>query len=142
MLRHDAIAAPAAAKALARGVCVLLVALVCLVSAHAPAAAALKAIDVTPDADRIDISEAGEYYEPQGDQITIDSAPGRDSVTQRVQANASSPGTSPGWFAFALRNSTDKTVERWLVIDRYSMAGSGVVWPDLDARRVEKISHS
>ncbi len=142
MLRQAAIAVLAAVKAGVRGGCLLAVALACLLLAHAPAGAALKVIDVTSDADRIDISEAGEFYEPQGDQIIIESAPGRDSVTQRVAAHASTPGSNPGWFAFALRNNTDKAVERWLVVDRYNMAGSGVIWPDLDSRRIEKISHS
>jgi diguanylate cyclase (GGDEF)-like protein/PAS domain S-box-containing protein len=141
MLRPCKIAL-AAFAALPRGARVLAMALACLVLALAPAAAAPKVIDVTNDADRIDISEAGEFYEPQGDQITIESAPGRDGVTQRVAATASNPGTNPAWFAFALRNNTDKTVERWLVVDRYNMSGSGVVWPDLDSRRIEKISHS
>jgi diguanylate cyclase (GGDEF)-like protein/PAS domain S-box-containing protein len=118
------------------------IALAGIVLGHAPAAAALKAIDVTGDSDRLDISALGEFYEPQGDQITIETAPGSDGLTQRLAANASSPGANPAWFAFALRNSSDKQVERWLAVDRYNMAGSGVVWPDLDARRIEKISHS
>ena len=83
-----------------------------------------------------------EFYEPQGDQITIETAPGADGITQRLTSSASTPGRNPAWFAFALRNATDKPVERWLAVDRYNMAGSGVVWPDLDARRIEKISHS
>ena len=138
---HD-IATPARATSLARGFCGLVIFLVCLLLSQAPAAAALKAIDVTSDADRLDISGLGDFYEPQGDQIVIETAPGSDGVTQRLTFNASSPGTNPAWFAFALRNNTDKSVERWLAVDRYNMAGSGVVWPDLDARRIEKISHS
>ena len=59
-----------------------------------------------------------------------------------MTANASTPGTKPGWFAFALRNTTDKQVERWLVVDRYNPAASGVIMPDLDARRIEKIAYS
>ena len=85
---------------------------------------------------------SAEFYEPQGDQITIETAPGSDGITQRLTSSASTPGTNPAWFAFALRNATDKPIERWLAVDRYNMAGSGVVWPDLDARRIEKISHS
>ena len=139
--RHD-IAKLAGTRVLARGVFALAVFLACLLLAQAPALAAIKAIEVTNDTDRLDISALGEFYEPQGDQITIETAPGADGITQRLTSSASTPGKNPAWFAFALRNATDKPVERWLAVDRYNMAGSGVVWPDLDARRIEKISHS
>jgi diguanylate cyclase (GGDEF)-like protein/PAS domain S-box-containing protein len=139
---HHSNALPAVINALSRVACAFAMLLAFIVLMQAPAAAALKIIDVTNDADRIDISEDGEFYTPQGDQITIESAAGRDGVTQRLAATASTSGANPAWFAFALRNNTDKSVERWLAVDRYNMAGSGIVWPDLDARRIEKISHS
>ena len=74
--------------------------------------------------------------------ITIDTVPDSDGVSQSWTADATTPGTKPGWFAFALRNTTDKQVERWLVIDRYNPAASGVLLPDLDARRIERIAYS
>ena len=43
---------------------------------------------------------------------------------------------------FALTNTTDKPIERWLTADRYDIVGSGVVWPDLDARRIEAVTPS
>ena len=43
---------------------------------------------------------------------------------------------------FALTNPTDKPIERWLTADRYNIIGSGVVWPDLDARRIEAVTPS
>ena len=43
---------------------------------------------------------------------------------------------------FALTNTTDKPIERWLAADRYDTVGSGVVWPDLDARRVDAVTPS
>ncbi len=55
---------------------------------------------------------------------------------------AETPGTNPNWIVFALSNPTDKPVERWLTADRYSIIGSGVVWPDLDARRIEAVTPS
>ena len=136
------IATPARTWAGTAGVLASMLLVVCLALGAAPAHAALKAIDINADTDRLDISALGEFYEPQGDKITIETARGSDGITQRLVGNASTPGTSPAWFAFALRNATDKSVERWLAVDRYNMAGSGVVWPDLDARRIEKVSHS
>ena len=72
----------------------------------APAAAALKAIDVNNDSERLDIFLLGEFHAPS-DQITIDTVPDTDGVSQSWTANASTPGTKPGWFAFALRNTSD-----------------------------------
>ena len=43
---------------------------------------------------------------------------------------------------FALTNTTDKPIERWLAADRYGTVGSGIVWPDLDARRVDAVTPS
>jgi diguanylate cyclase (GGDEF)-like protein/PAS domain S-box-containing protein len=124
-----------------RFLAVLLAMAVCLMAGSAPAAAELTAIEISNDVDRLDISTLGEFHEPR-DHIVLQTVPGRDGVSQSWSANASVQGTSPAWFAFALRNSTDKQIERWITVDRYSIAGSGVVWPDLDARRLERIAHS
>ena len=59
-----------------------------------------------------------------------------------MSVRAATPGTNPAWFVFALTNTTDKAVERWLAADRYGMVGSGVVWPDLDARRIDAVTPS
>jgi diguanylate cyclase (GGDEF)-like protein/PAS domain S-box-containing protein len=59
-----------------------------------------------------------------------------------MSVQAATPGTNPSWFVFALTNTTDKPIERWLVADRYATVGSGVVWPDLDARRVDAVTPS
>ena len=79
---------------------------------------------------------------PRAISITLDTVPDSDGVSQSWTADATTPGTKPGWFAFALRNTTDKQVERWLVIDRYNPAASGVLLPDLDARRIHRIAYS
>jgi diguanylate cyclase (GGDEF)-like protein/PAS domain S-box-containing protein len=126
------------------GVCSLICTLALMVVALALAArpaSALKAIDITADTERIDIFPLGEFHAPS-DRITLDTVPESDGVSQSWAADASTPGTKPGWFAFALHNTTDKQVERWLVIDRYNPAASGVLLPDLDARRILKVSHS
>jgi diguanylate cyclase (GGDEF)-like protein/PAS domain S-box-containing protein len=123
------------------GALLTLLACLLLALAPAPAAAAIQAIEITNETDRLDISTYGDFYEPQ-EQISVETAPDKDGITQRWSAAASTRGTNPAWFAFALRNSTDKQIERWVAVDRYNIAGSGVVWPDLDARRIERIAHS
>jgi diguanylate cyclase (GGDEF)-like protein/PAS domain S-box-containing protein len=122
-------------------------ALVCLVAAllvlvNAPAAYALKSIAVTNELDRVEITALGEAYEGRGDVLQIETAPSGDGVTGRMSVRATTPGTNPAWFVFALTNTTDKPIERWLASDRYGMVGSGVVWPDLDARRVDAVTPS
>ena len=96
-----------------------------LLLAHVPAAQALKAIAIANDLDRIEITALGEAYEGRGDALQIETAPGADGVRGRMSVRAATPGTNPAWFVFALVNTTDKPIERWLAADRYGMVGSG-----------------
>lgn len=98
-------------------------------------AAALKPIIVTSEKDHIEITTLGDGYAGRGDSLMVETAAGGDGVTGRISVKAATPGTNPNWIVFALTNPTDKPIERWLTADRYTMAGSGVIWPDLDARR-------
>ena len=113
-----------------------------LLFAQPPAASALKAIAIANDLDRIEITALGEAYEGRGDALQLETAPGADGVRGRMSVRAATPGTNPAWFVFALTNTTDKAVERWLAADRYGTVGSGVVWPDLDARRIDAVTPS
>src|SRR5438105_15720201 len=95
---------------------------------HVPAAHALKAIDIGNDLDRIEITALGEAYEGRGDALQVETAPAADGVRGRMSVRASTPGTNPAWFVFALTNATDKPIERSLTADRYGTVRSGVVW--------------
>ncbi|MGD9803186.1 MAG: EAL domain-containing protein [Hyphomicrobiaceae bacterium] len=105
-------------------------------------AQALKPIVLTGDQDRLEVSTLGEAYEGRGDTLQIEMAPGVDGATARMAVKAATPGTNPNWLAFALTNPTNKVIELWLTADRYTPIGSGVVWPDLDARRIAAVTHS
>ena len=105
-------------------------------------AEALTPIPVQGDQDRLEITTLGEAYEGRGDSLQVETAPGADGVTGRMTVRASVPGTSPNWMVFALTNTTDKSLERLLTADRYTIVGSGTVWPDLDARRIESVTPS
>ena len=120
----------------------LLVALAVQLVWGMPPAFALSAIEVGNDTERIEISALGEGHDPHGDTLQIETVPGADGVRGRMSVQAVTPGTSPSWFVFALTNTTDKPLERWLVADRYATVGSGVVWPDLDARRIDAVTPS
>jgi diguanylate cyclase (GGDEF)-like protein/PAS domain S-box-containing protein len=127
---------------MARCALAFVLALAAQLVAGLPAALALKAIDVSDEAERIEISALGEGHDAHGDTLQIETVAGADGVRGRMSVRAATPGTSPSWFVFALVNTTDKPVERWLVADRYATIGSGVVWPDLDARRIEAVTPS
>ncbi|MGE0764997.1 MAG: EAL domain-containing protein [Hyphomicrobiaceae bacterium] len=132
----------ATAMGIASGpVATVMLLLICLVL-HAGPAFALKPISLTGDQDRLEVSALGEAYEGRGDTLQIEMAPGADGATARMAVKASTPGTNPNWLAFALTNPTNKVIELWLTADRYTPIGSGVVWPDLDARRISAVTHS
>jgi diguanylate cyclase (GGDEF)-like protein len=120
---------------------VLGVLLLALAGQTAPALA-LKPITLTGDQDRIEISSLGEAYEGRGDALQIEMAPDADGATARMAVKAATPGTNPNWLVFALTNPTNKVIELWLTAERYSPIGSGVIWPDLDARRITAVTHS
>lgn len=113
-----------------------------VLAATAPAARALTPIVVEPEQERIEITTLGEAYEGRGDSLQVETAAGNDGVTGRMTVRASVPGANPNWMVFALSNKTDKPIERWLTADRYNIIGSGTIWPDLDARRVESVTPS
>jgi diguanylate cyclase (GGDEF)-like protein len=103
---------------------------------------ALTPIPVGEDQDRVEITQLGEAYEGRGDSLQVETAAGADGVSGRMTVRASVPGTSPNWMVFALTNKSDKSLERLLTADRYTIVGSGTVWPDLDARRIESVTPS
>lgn len=105
-------------------------------------ALALKPIVVQPETERIEVTTLGELYESRGDTLQIEAAAGATGTTGRMSVRAATPGTNPNWIVFALTNPTDKPIERWLTAERYSLVGSGIIWPDLDARRIEAVTPS
>ena len=113
-----------------------------LVAAATEPARALEPIPVRPDEDRIEITGLGEVHSGHGDTLQVETASGPDGVSGRMSIRASTPGTSPNWIVFALHNPTDKPIERWLTAERYTVIGSSVIWPDLDALRIETVTPS
>lgn len=105
-------------------------------------ALALKPIVVGPDQDRVELTTLGELYEGRGDSLQVETAAGADGMVARMSVAAATSGTNPNWIVFALSNPTEKPIERWLAADRYNVIGSGAVWPDLDARRIEAVTPS
>ncbi|MCL4767960.1 MAG: EAL domain-containing protein [Hyphomicrobiaceae bacterium] len=105
-------------------------------------ARALESIPVDPGQDRIEITGLGEIHGGRGDTLQVETASGPDGVSGRMSIRATTPGTSPSWIVFALHNPSDKAIERWLTAERYTVIGSSVIWPDLDARRIDAVTPS
>ena len=121
-------------------VCWVLLALGML--AAAGPAPALEVTPVGPKEERIDITPHTERYAGRGDRLQIETAPGPDGVAGRVEVKAQTTGTNPGWMVLALRNTSDKPIERWLVAERFTFIGSGIIFPDLDASRIAAVTPS
>lgn len=141
MMRKAAASVGGAALVAQQMLFVLLAAAV-LLAALPSRALALDPIVVSPDEERIEITARGEYYDSRGDSLQVETAPAADGMTGRISVTAKTPGTNPNWIVFALSNPTDKPIERWLTAERYTVIGSGAVWPDLDARRIEAVTPS
>lgn len=103
---------------------------------------ATESIILSDDIDRVEITTRVEAFENRGDSLQVETAAGRDGVSGRMRVQAKTSGTNPNWFVFALTNPTDERIERWLTADRYNVVNSGVIWPDLDARRIEALTPS
>lgn len=105
-------------------------------------AAALQPITISGDGPKIEITALGELYGDRGDTLQVETAAGADGAVGRMSVRATAQGSNPNWIVFALTNATSKPVERWLTADRYSLIGSGAIWPDLDAKRLEAVTPS
>ncbi len=105
-------------------------------------ALAVKPISVAADQDRVEITALGELVESRGDSLQVETAASTEGTAGRMSVRATTPGTNPNWIVFALTNPTEVAVERWLTADRYAVIGSGAIWPDLDARRIEALTPS
>lgn len=131
----------ATACALRLWIAALIVATIEALSLLSPAHA-LDAIPVPENQDVIELTTRGTLYSDRGDELQIATAPGRDGVVGRISVRAKVQGTNPNWMVFALSNDSDTVIERWLTSNRYTLVGSGVIWPDLDARRLEAVTPS
>ncbi len=127
-------------RALVRTLGLAMLLAVTLVIGFSAPALALKPIVLDPNQDRVEITTLGDLYESHSDSLQVETAAGADGTTDRVSVPATTAGTSPNWMVFALTNPTENAIERWITADRYTVAGSGAIWPDLDARRIENVT--
>ncbi len=121
----------------------MMLGLVAVLSVFAPQSAlALEPIAITGAKDVIDISERGAFYEGRGDRLQVETAAGRDGIAGRMSVRARQAGSNPRWVVFALKNTTNETIEQWLTAQRYSLNGSKFFNPDLDKGRIGAVTPS
>jgi diguanylate cyclase (GGDEF)-like protein/PAS domain S-box-containing protein len=116
------------------------VAIIIAVLIGAPAAQAVEAVNVRPDAAAIDLTAVVERHKTEVDRIQVSAAPGPDGIVRRIQVPAREGSTN--WAVFALANSGDEQMDRLIVVPHYRMVGSGLLWPDLGVSRVVYILSS
>lgn len=85
-------------------------------------ASALEVITVPTDQVRVEITDLAERHMGTGDRLFINLPPDRRYQSMRMEVRARRPEANPAWVVFALRNTTEGSIERWL-----SMDGGGFV---------------
>jgi len=111
-----------------------------MVAAGSLPASAVEAISVRVDTPAIDLTDALERHRTEGERILVSAAPGPDGIIRRMDVRAREGNSN--WAVFALANSGDEQLERFIVAPHYRMVGSGVFWPDLGRSRVASITSS
>lgn len=105
-------------------------------------ALAVEAISVTRDSKAVDLTQIGEWYRQIDGSLKVSTAPDRDGIVRRVEIRPQSDRPTSNWYVFALANNSNEQVDRLIVAPHYRLAGSGLVWPRLDANRIEAITPS
>ncbi len=105
-------------------------------------AQALEAVTVTEDARAIELTQGLDLWPRHGDRIQVSTAPGVDGIVRRIEVRAREPGRSASWAVFALRNDTDRQLDRLIVAPHFRMVSSGIARPDLGASRIASITPS
>ena len=103
-------------------------------------AAAVEAVNIRLDASAIDLTDALELQQTDGDRIQVSTAPGADGIVRRIEVRSREAGTN--WAVFALANNGDEQIDRLIVAPHYRMVGSGLIWPDLGLSRIVSITPS
>ena len=108
----------------------------------ATSSSGLAPILLTPTDEKIDITLLSQFYEQRGDKLSVETVPDADGIAGRMTLSAKTLGANPNWVVFALSNPTDKLIMRWMTAQKYDIAGSRVLKPDLDAPRITNVTPS
>ncbi len=105
-------------------------------------ALAVEPIKISREDVALDLSGAVEIYRDQGASFQVSTAPGPDGIVRRIEVEANGEQSTGDWAVFALANTTDQQLDRLIVAPHFRLAGSGLIWPDLGAKRIASITPS
>jgi diguanylate cyclase (GGDEF)-like protein/PAS domain S-box-containing protein len=105
-------------------------------------ARAIEPIKISREDVALDLSRAVQIYNNKGDNFQVSTAPGADGIVRRIEVEAKDQKSSGNWAVFALANTTDQQLDRLIVAPHFRLAGSGIIWPDLGAKRIIAITPS
>ena len=111
------------------------IAVLLAVLSAATTALAVQAVNVDREVPAIDLTDAVERQQSEGDRVQVSTAPGPDGIVRRIEVRAREGGNN--WAVFALANTSDEQFDRLIVVPHYQMVGSGLIWPDLWRWQVE-----
>ena len=94
---------------------------------------ALDTVAVPGGALRIDLSATTDRYDDIGPKLTLEDGAGGSPVIEVV---AGAGNANPAWAVFALKNTTDAPLRRWIVVNNSGSADSGFVWPHVTGNRI------
>ncbi len=121
----------------------ILLAVVALISLFAVLPArAVEPIKISREDVALDLSRAVQIYSNKGDSFQVSTTPGADGIVRRIEVEAKDKHSSGDWGVFALANTTDQQLDRLIVAPHFRLAGSGIIWPDLGAKRINAITPS
>lgn len=116
--------------------------LVLTLLAAAVPAFALEPVSVSKDDKAIDLTSAIDFHLREGASLKISTSPDRDGIVRRVEVRSKLSEDASNWAVFALANDSNEQLDRLIVSPHYRLAGSGIVWPDLDSSRIGSITPS
>ncbi|MEM8551496.1 MAG: EAL domain-containing protein [Pseudomonadota bacterium] len=104
-------------------------------------AAALEAVPVGSNVPVVDLDPFTDIYNDELGDLQVSTAPDIDGVVQRIEVRATSDETRH-WAVVGLQNPGDEQIDRLLVAPHHRLASSGILGPDLGARRIKAITPS
>ncbi len=106
------------------------------------ASLALEVINVPHDVNAVNISAGIDVRKGESGKIELSTVAGEDGIIRRIEVLAADQNTNPNWALFALRNDGDEQIERLLVAPFFSLVNSGIIKPDLGAKRISFLTVS
>jgi diguanylate cyclase (GGDEF)-like protein/PAS domain S-box-containing protein len=120
----------------------LLLALVGFFIIFSQSAHALEPVAVSLNNAAVDITDTIDFYPQQQDSLKVSTAPDANGVVRRIEVRSRSGREGTNWAVFVLANTSNEQIDKLIVAPHYRMANSGVIWPDLDAKRIVAITPS